>query len=764
MNTQRTTQEILPKLALSMVLILGTSGSFSRESEAPVQPMILPDMAAESGAWNVLGDQIAPATSRYIVRGEDLDTLAIAIEKMGGTVTAELEIISSLGALLTEDQHTMLAASSAVTSIFEDHAVRLQGAKADKQAACTKNPGTYASQITQADLLHASGVDGSGITIAFVDSGIDTQSSTLIKDNGKSRLLGAYSLLGSPEDSSGHGTHLVSVATQANAGPGICGSDSKLGIAPGADVVSVRAFDEMGDGTYLNVVQALDLVLDLKDVHDIRVVNLSFSSAPRSAYWEDPVNQAVMRLWAEGLVVVTSAGNFGPDPMSVTVPGNVPYVITAGAMTDSYTKTQSDDRVASFSGAGPTHEGFIKPDLVAPGGHLLGAVGQDKQMAMDLADFQDPAHPDFLMASGTSQASAVVSGGAALLLEIDPLLSNDDVKCLLMGGARPALQSDGEPIYSPFRQGAGLLSLHGAINATLKNCANDSLDINAELDLGAHPLGPVTANANDEFEIVRPDGSVWGEGRVWNKGSFWNEVQGPVCNPDKGSVWNEVQGPVCNPDKGSVWNEVQGPVCNPDKGSFWNEVQGPVCNPDKGSVWNEVQGPVCNPDKGSFWNEVQGPVCNPDKGSVWNEVQAPACNPDKGSFWNEVQGPVCDPDKGSVWNEVQGPACNPDKGSVWNEVQGPVCNPDKGSVWNEVQGPACNPDKGSAWNEVQGPVCTPDKRRSNWIEGSLWNDGTMWDGGSVWEQGSMWRTGWKENVIWNESAMPTGLNILKEQE
>ena len=104
------------------------------------------------------------------------------------------------------------------------------------------------------------------------------------------------------------------------------------------------------------------------------MVNLSFSAPPRSHYWDDPLNQAVMALWQAGIVAVASAGNGGPEPMSIGVPGNVPYVITVGAMSDGVTPDNPTDEfsLASFSAAGPTYEGFVKPEVVAPGGHVLG--------------------------------------------------------------------------------------------------------------------------------------------------------------------------------------------------------------------------------------------------------------------------------------------------------------------------------------------------------------------------------------------------------
>ena len=71
-----------------------------------------------------------------------------------------------------------------------------------------------------------------------------------------------------------------------------------------------------------------------------------------------------MKLWQAGVVVVASAGNYGPKAQTISVPGNTPYVITVGAMTDNYTPNDpTDDGVASFSSAGPTYEGFVKPDV-----------------------------------------------------------------------------------------------------------------------------------------------------------------------------------------------------------------------------------------------------------------------------------------------------------------------------------------------------------------------------------------------------------------
>jgi len=185
---------------------------------------------------------------------------------------------------------------------------------------------------------------------------------------------------------------------------------SYQGIAPNARVVAVRAFEPDGSGTYLNVIKALDWIVSHQRKYNIRILNLSFGAPPASHYWDDPVNQAVMAAWKRGIIVVVAAGNGGPDPMTVGIPGNVPYVITVGAMTDNFTPDdRTDDKLATFSAAGPTFEGFVKPDLLAPGGHMLGQMPPYAWLPLEHPKYVHHVNDYFTM-SGTSQATAVVSG------------------------------------------------------------------------------------------------------------------------------------------------------------------------------------------------------------------------------------------------------------------------------------------------------------------------------------------------------------------
>src|SRR5258708_30348816 len=121
-----------------------------------------------------------------------------------------------------------------------------------------------------------------------------------------------------------------------------------------------------------------------------------------------------MAVWRAGMVVVPGAGKEGPAAMTIDVPGNVPYVITTGALTDNYTPYNgSDDRLASFSSAGPTYEGFVKPELVSPGGHIVASMPSGSYLA-NIDPHSMLLTETLFTISGTSMASAATTGALAL--------------------------------------------------------------------------------------------------------------------------------------------------------------------------------------------------------------------------------------------------------------------------------------------------------------------------------------------------------------
>jgi subtilisin family serine protease len=205
--------------------------------------------------------------------------------------------------------------------------------------------------------------------------------------------------------------------------------------------------------------------------------------------------------WAAGITVVAAAGNEGPEAMSIGSPGNLPYLITVGAVTDSWTlDTRDDDYIPDFSSRGPTPDAHIKPDIVAPGGHMTGLTRPGSTLLRDNPQYQ-LSTGEFVL-TGTSQASAVVAGIAALLLQLDPSLSNNDIKCMLMTSAEPAINEDGLLAYSPFQQGSGLVSATRAITLGQKGCGNEGMDISKDLTGEDHFNGP--AVVDDEGEVSLP--------------------------------------------------------------------------------------------------------------------------------------------------------------------------------------------------------------------------------------------------------------------
>jgi len=353
---------------------------------------------------------------------------------------------------------------------------------------------TYFPAVVGADLLHRHGITGTGVTVAVLDSGLWEQPALSRDTAGRPRIAARYDAITGREvteafDESGHGTHMTSIlAHSATDGtpPG-----SFKGIAPDSTLAVIKAFNYEGKADLLDLIRGIQYVVEHKEALQIRVLNLSFAARPRWPYWLDPVNQALMKAWAAGIAVVAAAGNEGPEPMSIGSPGNLPYIITVGAVTDSWTpQTRDDDYIPDFSSRGPTPSGHIKPDLVAPGGHMTGLTRPGSMLAERFPEYILESG-DFVM-TGTSQAAALVSGAIALLLQLQPELPPDDIKCRLTSSAEPAINRDGLLAYSPFQQGSGYMSITRAIALGETGCENQDMNLAGDIAGTEHFTGPAT--------------------------------------------------------------------------------------------------------------------------------------------------------------------------------------------------------------------------------------------------------------------------------
>lgn len=261
-----------------------------------------------------------------------------------------------------------------------------------------------------------------GIGVAVIDSGIAPS-----EDFG-SRITAFYDFTrggraAAPYDDYGHGTHIA----------GLIGSSGRLsnyefqGVAPEVRFVGLKVLDRQGSGRTSDVIRAIEFVIANRVRLNVQIVNLSLGHPIFAPAADDPLVQAVERASASGLIVVTSAGNFGQKESDGTVgyagitsPGNAPSSITVGAAMTKDTVIRTDDEVAPYSSRGPSwFDGYAKPDLVAPGHRLASDTNLSSYLysLLDRNRGESRSGQPLLLLSGSSMAAAVTSGVAALVLE-----------------------------------------------------------------------------------------------------------------------------------------------------------------------------------------------------------------------------------------------------------------------------------------------------------------------------------------------------------
>ncbi len=451
----------------------------------------------------------APSPLRVIVQGTSAESAAAAVRDSGGNVVAELDAINCVLANVDQSHLAYLATMPGVVRVTPDRRV---------QAAGNHNVDVEFTKAIGAQEVWEAGDLGQGVTVALLDSGINPSFPTLrlghrllaYYDALNDKLYGRRRLFRSPGDPNGHGTHVA----------GIVGNsyyerrdDEFRGVAPAANLVAVRVLDETGTGSYGDVLRGIDWVIQNKDAYNIRVLNISMYAQPIAPYWADPYNLAVMAAWQAGIVVVASAGNGGPAPLSIGVPGNTPYVITVGAFTDNYTPTDfGDDYIPPFSATGPTLDCFIKPDLIAPGAHVISLMARHTYLS-DLYP-ENRVNRRYFKMSGTSMSTAVTSGIVALMLSKHPELTPDQVKYRLTMTARPQFSEyTGEAAYSIWEQGAGRVWAPDAVFAEVEGEANRGLDLEADLAGAVHYEGwSVWDPETGEFRIRDTGYDSWAGG------------------------------------------------------------------------------------------------------------------------------------------------------------------------------------------------------------------------------------------------------------
>lgn len=258
------------------------------------------------------------------------------------------------------------------------------------------------------------GLKGQGVTVAVIDTGVGPHPDL------QGRIVGFQDFVNGrpdPYDDQGHGSHVSGTV----GGDGAASFGKLKGVAPEASIVGVKVLDAGGSGTFADVIAGIQWCVENKDRYGIKVLNLSLGAYVEETWKDDPVVQAVQAAERAGILPVIAAGNSGPFSGTVGTPGNAPAALTLGALDDRGTPWHWDDGIPFFSSRGPTPvDNLAKPDVVAPGAGITAAVGDGyKRM------------------SGTSMASPMAAGVAALLMQAHPEATPAQVKQALMETADP---------------------------------------------------------------------------------------------------------------------------------------------------------------------------------------------------------------------------------------------------------------------------------------------------------------------------------------
>ena len=406
----------------------------------------------------------------------------------------------------------------------------------------TKGSLDIVDQTSNATMAWASGFDGTGIGVAILDSGVAAKRDLMNSNGTQSRIVYSESFVAGQDasDPYGHGTHVAGIVGGNGASStGLNFKRTLKGIAPNANIINLRVLDANGAGNVSDVIAAIDRAIQLKDTYNIRVMNLSLGTPVYESYTLDPLCQEVEAAWKAGIVVVVAAGNYGRSSTmgvngygTIASPGNDPYVITVGATKTNGTPYRFDDTVASYSSKGPTaFDHFVKPDLVAPGNNVVSLMAPNSVLAAQFPQTLvqnsylqlSPApgnSTDYFRLSGTSMATPVVAGAAALMLQKQPTLTPDQVKARLMKTATKIF-----PLFSTNFDSLNHFSYN--LQSDIFAVGAGYLDINAALnnkDLVLLPaLSPVAIynSVTKHVTVVINQAITWGDAIIWGETITW---------------------------------------------------------------------------------------------------------------------------------------------------------------------------------------------------------------------------------------------------
>src|SRR3954469_20170962 len=436
----------------------------------------------------------------------------------GAAPPAQADLLGGLGGLLGGVVGTLVGVVSTALDTTTGLLTGADWGYSSSQTSMTSVNGTVG-----ATKMQSLGYTGKGVGVALIDSGAvpvqGLKSGNVV--NGPDLSLDNASTDLAFRDGFGHGTHMAGI---------IAGNDGTStgfkGVAPGAKLLNVKVGAYDGAVDVSQVIAAIDWVVQHRADNgmNIRVINLSYGTDGVQSYQVDPLAAAVEHAWQNGIVVVVAGGNTGTTRTSLDNPATDPFVISVGADDTMGTAAATDDKIPAFSARGSAARHV---DLVAPGQSIVSL--RDVGSLIDTEYPKAVVNTRFFKGSGTSQATAVVSGAVALLLQQHPTWTPNQVKSALMSSAVPLPQANGQdrgagllnvvaasasvPLASTqtWTASSGLGTLEGARGSD--HVGDNGTDLTGEKDIFGRPWVAST------WAAASASGTAW-SGGVWN-GSTW---------------------------------------------------------------------------------------------------------------------------------------------------------------------------------------------------------------------------------------------------
>jgi serine protease AprX len=396
------------------------------------------------------------------------------------------------------------------------------------------------TDYTGAQAWWAAGFTGQGVDVAIIDSGVSPVDGL----NAPGKLIYGPDLSLESQapnltnmDAFGHGTFMAGLIAGRDAaltGPyAQAPASAYRGMAPDARIVSLKVATADGGTDVSQVIAAIDWVVQHRNDNgmNIRVLNISYGTNSSNWFGVDPLAYAVEQAWNAGIVVVAAAGNSGYQSKgsspALADPAFDKRIIAVGASDSMGTSTVVDDTMPDFSASAKTGSARA-PDFVAPGVHLQGLRVLNSWIDANV-DGKTVLDDRFMRGSGTSEAAAIASGSAALILSRFPNATPDQVKRLLK------LNAYDMPTQNSRQVGSGELRLLPILTTSLpiyfQTVAPATGGGSLELARGSDHLtrdGVVLKGDQDIFgKSFNADAmaTLEGAGSSWSGGS-WN-----------GSVW-----------------------------------------------------------------------------------------------------------------------------------------------------------------------------------------------------------------------------------